>query len=318
MKRIDRLVGILLLLHGRKVVRAKDIADHFEISIRTVYRDIRSLEEAGVPLAAQAGEGYSLVSGYHVPPVMFTSEEASALFLGSEFAMRLTDESLQKHIVTALSKIRSVLPSPAREQLERLSDSTEIFIRSHPQRPGFRTDTLAALQEAVVNQYAVKLEYLVGSRNEVSFREVEPLGMLYYDEHWHLIAHCRLRKGLRDFRLDRIKSMATLPEVFKRPPDFSLKEFAQKSMQLENANEVRVKFDKRVGTVAREQTHFGLVEEKEVDDAHLEITFLVRSLEWICFWLLSFGTMVEVIAPAALKQRLHEESVKLALHHKAE
>ena len=72
-------MAIVMRLQGRRVVRAEDIAAHFEISVRTVYRDIAALGEAGIPILAEPGVGYGLVKGYHLPPVMFTVEEASAL-----------------------------------------------------------------------------------------------------------------------------------------------------------------------------------------------------------------------------------------------
>src|SRR6266446_6599977 len=93
MNRVDRLMAMVVQLQSRRVVRAEDIAAHFEISVRTVYRDLAALGEAGIPIVAEAGVGYSLVKGYHLPPVMFTAEEASALFLGGKLVEYLTDAS---------------------------------------------------------------------------------------------------------------------------------------------------------------------------------------------------------------------------------
>src|SRR6266478_4772633 len=112
MNRVDRLMAIVVRLQSRRVVRAEDIAAHFEISVRTVYRDLAALGEAGIPIIAEAGVGYSLVKGYHLPPVMFTSEEASALFLGGKLVDHLTDASLRKQMESALliDWHRSLLP----------------------------------------------------------------------------------------------------------------------------------------------------------------------------------------------------------------
>src|SRR5262245_53235525 len=110
MNRVDRLMAIAVHLQSRRVVRAEDLASHFEISLRTVYRGIAALGEAGIPIVGEAGVGYSLMKGYHLPPVMFTAEEASALSLGGKLVERLTDASMQKQMVSALAKIRSVLP----------------------------------------------------------------------------------------------------------------------------------------------------------------------------------------------------------------
>ena len=83
MNRIDRLVALIVLLQSKKLIRGKEIADYFNVSLRTVYRDINAICEAGVPVAAEAGEGYSIMEGYHLPPVMFTTDEAAALFTGA-------------------------------------------------------------------------------------------------------------------------------------------------------------------------------------------------------------------------------------------
>jgi biotin operon repressor len=110
MNRVDRLMAIVVRLQSRRVVRAEDLAAHFEISVRTVYRDLAALGEAGIPIVAEAGVGYSLVKGYHLPPVMFTADEASALSIARKLVEHLTDASLRKQMESALAKIRSVLP----------------------------------------------------------------------------------------------------------------------------------------------------------------------------------------------------------------
>jgi predicted DNA-binding transcriptional regulator YafY len=102
--RIDRLVAILIYLQGRRVTRAEDIAEEFETSIRTVYRDITDLAEAGVPIIGEAGVGYSIVKGYHLPPVHFTTEEATALITASMLMDHFADRSLMSSMTSALAK----------------------------------------------------------------------------------------------------------------------------------------------------------------------------------------------------------------------
>src|SRR6266513_1557724 len=135
MNRVDRLMAIVVRLQSRRVVRAEDIAAHFEISVRTVYRDIAALGEAGIPIMAEPGVGYGLVKGYHLQPVMFTAEEASALFLGGKLVEHLTDASLWKQMESALLKIRSVLPRDRQDYLDRLERSTEVVAHGHARAP---------------------------------------------------------------------------------------------------------------------------------------------------------------------------------------
>jgi len=314
MNRIDRLVAIILLLQSKKVTRAKDIARHFHISIRTVYRDMNALCEAGVPVAAEAGEGYSLVEGYHLPPVMFTPEEATTLFLGGKFVTKLTDDSLTEHAESALLKIQSVLAPETQAYLEQLRQSTALFIRECQPNRGFSTDTLWTLQKAVVHRTCVSLEYYSKYRDSFSQRTVEPLGLVYYADHWHLIAFCRLREDYRDFRTDRIKSMRLTDWSFPPRQGFTLKEYLKDFFEIESPNEIQIKFDNRVVESVRERYAFGLVDE-EPDADGIIMTFMVPDTRWIARWLLSYGTFATVISPDSLRQQLLEEAKNVLRHY---
>ncbi|MBC8010315.1 MAG: HTH domain-containing protein, partial [Burkholderiales bacterium] len=124
MNRTDRLVAIVLHLQGRRVVRAEDLAGRFAVSLRTIYRDMAALGEGGVPIAGEAGVGYSLVKGYHLPPVMLTADEAGALFLGGALVREFTDDSLRAPSLSALDKLRAVLPPDQRDHVERVGRAT--------------------------------------------------------------------------------------------------------------------------------------------------------------------------------------------------
>ncbi len=314
MNRVDRLVAIILLLQSKKVIRAKDIAEHFEISLRTVYRDMNALCEAGVPISAAAGEGYGLVEGYQLPPVMFTREEASALFLGGKFVEKLTDASLIKHAESALLKIQSVLPEDTQDYLQKLQASTALFFRGTPNNPGFLNDTLATIQDAIVHRKILSLEYYSKHRESFTERLVEPLGLVYYSNHWHLIAYCRMRQDYRDFRTDRIKTIQLKETPFPRKENFILKKYLQDFFTVEHPFEIQIKFDNRIVDSVREKYAFGLVEEKAVEDGTI-MTFLIPDTQWVLSWLLSFGTMVTVISPDSLREKLLAQAQNLVLHY---
>ena len=179
MNRIDRLTGMILLLQSHRVITAEKIASHFEISVRTVYRDLAALGEAGVPIIGEAGMGYSLMRGYHVPPVMFTENEAAALFLSGEVTEQIADESLRGALRDALLKIRAVLPAERRDYLNRLARSVRVHL---PIFSGADDEmqSLMPLQHAVVRKQCVALTYDAGRRGEITRRVVEPLGVIFY------------------------------------------------------------------------------------------------------------------------------------------
>jgi predicted DNA-binding transcriptional regulator YafY len=151
------------LLQGRRVIKAEEIAAHFEISLRTVYRDVAALSEAGVPIVAEAGVGYGLLKGYSMPPIMFTTEEASALFMGGELVDHLTDPSLQAQMRSALLKIRSVLPRDGQDHLDRLKHSTALFI-ARPRDGEKSRALLIQIQNALARRLVLGLNYTNGLR----------------------------------------------------------------------------------------------------------------------------------------------------------
>src|SRR5438094_10316577 len=171
MNRVDRLMAMVVHLQGRRLVRAEDIAAQFEISVRTVYRDLAALGEAGIPIMAEAGVGYSLVKGYHLPPVMFTAEEASALFIGGKLVEQLTDASLRKQMESALLKIRSVLPRDRQDYLDRLERSTAVVTRGLTPIPRLSGESLIPIQRALAERRVLALDYQGFQRRELTRRQ---------------------------------------------------------------------------------------------------------------------------------------------------
>jgi predicted DNA-binding transcriptional regulator YafY len=310
MNRVDRLVAILLHLQSRRVVRAEDIAAHFEISVHTVYRDLSALGQGGVPILAEAGVGYSLVKGYHLPPVMFTAEEASALSLGGKLVEHLTDASLRKHMGSALLKIRAVLPRDRQDYLDRLERATAVVSPGSEAIPRLSSEALIPIQRALAERRVLALDYQGAQRRDVTKRQVEPLGLVYYADNWHLIAYCRLRRDVRDFRTDRIRQLQVRNELFSGHDDFSVKRYLEAAAQEGKFETALVKFRSETMDRVRREWSCRLVEEKAELDG-VVVTLLAYSLEWLAGWILSFGSMAEVLAPERLIRLVANEAERI-------
>ena len=299
MTRLSRLVGIILHLQGKRLVRAEDLAEYFDVSVRTIYRDLRALEDGGLPLYAEAGKGYSLVDGYNLPPVMFTQEEASALLIGGALAERLSDRSLRPHVSSALMKVNAVLPAERKEHAERLHERTSVHFRRAPSSVSDRAN-LATLQGAVAGRRVVRIRYTNRTRDQVTEREIEPLGLVYYADNWHVLAWCRLREDIRDFRADRIEEIEGLQEIFPERRDFSVDEHMQDFFRKGGGHIVRVRFSMRAAEHTMFAESYGLIEHTERNGG-VEMAFSVPSLDWIAHWLLSFAGEVTILEPEELK-----------------
>jgi len=314
MNRVDRLLALILFLQSRRVVTAEELAGHFELSIRTIYRDLNALGEAGVPIIAEAGVGYSLMKGYHLPPVTFTSEEAGALAMGGVLVGQMTDSSLATPMCSALQKIRAVLSREQQEKIGRIERATLLMERRVVSRCANGT-SLLQIQDALARCRVLHLAYRAGSTGEATARQVEPLGLTHYLQHWHLIAWCRLRGDFRDFRLDRIEDLAVLPEVFPVREGFQLGDYLRRMGACAAGVKIRVKFSGSSGVRARREWSLGVVREEPVPDGTV-LTLTAGETDWFVGWLLSFGTAATVLEPADLRQKLVSAAQNAALHHK--
>jgi predicted DNA-binding transcriptional regulator YafY len=313
--RVDRLMGIVVRLQSRRVVRAEDIAAYFEISLRTVYRDLAALGEAGIPILAEPGVGYSLVKGYHLPPVMLTAEEASALSLGEKLVAHLTDASLRKQMESALLKIRSVLPRERQDYLDRLERYTAVVSRGSTAIPRLSSEALIPIQRALAERRVLALEYHGIQRRELTRRHVEPLGLVYYSDNWHLIAYCRLRRDVRDFRTDRICALQLRSELFSGHADFSLQQYLQAAAREGKFAMAKVRFQPQAMDRVRCEWSSRLQEEHPEGDG-VVATLLAYSMEWLAGWVLSFGSTAQVLAPERLRQLVSAEAETVAAKYR--
>jgi predicted DNA-binding transcriptional regulator YafY len=210
MNRIDRLFGILTLLQSKRYVTGEKIAEKYGISVRSVYRDIKALNEQGIPVSFEAHRGYFIVNGYFLQPVSFSTEEANALLLMESVVSAFTDKSIQHHYSSALTKIKSVLRSSQKDSVEKLADNIKLqvpvcFVQNF--------DYLTRIQQAISSQKILEIGY-TNKQDEVSVRKMEPIGLIFYALNWHLIGWCHNKKDYRDFRVSRILRLLCTEENF--------------------------------------------------------------------------------------------------------
>lgn len=201
MNRVDRLMGILTVLQSRKYSTAEKIAEKFDISVRTVYRDIKALGEIGIPVSFENNKGYFIMPGYFLPPVSFSIEEANALVLITSLAERFADKNTAKYSTNALDKIRSVLRFTDREKSEKLGSKIKVL---NPYSNDHKY--LSEIQDAISGSTILNISY-TDLKNNKSQRDIEPIGMIYYTDQWHIIAWCWQRNDYRDFIVRKITNL---------------------------------------------------------------------------------------------------------------
>jgi predicted DNA-binding transcriptional regulator YafY len=207
-------------LQTKRLVTASELASQFSVSVRTIYRDIRALEDAGIPIYVEEGKGYKLMEHHRRKPVMFTESEANALITAEQLVLNNKDSSFIKDYSAAIDKIKSVLIRDIKDKANLLSERTQFNQIKNIERT---SSNLSALQFALTNFFLTKIEY-TNEANETTNRTIEPFALLSTGANWLLVAWCLLRKEFRYFRLDRIRTLEVLSERFT-PHDLTLQEY---------------------------------------------------------------------------------------------
>ena len=301
MNRIDRLFAILLALQHKRRIRAQDLARQFEVSKRTIYRDMSALNQMGIPLAALPGEGFELVEGYYLPPLMFTENEAVALLLGSRLLTQQSAGSLTQSADSALAKIKVALPEQVRERSEALTSIIGFITR----RAKFDLDDpqLLLIQNAIQEKKVLHLRYRGYQKANITERDVEPHQLFYADGVWYLEAYCRMRKGMRDFRLSRMENITVRHEVFHRK--------RTGKPQLQPIIVIKIRFMPGAVRWVREQQHYGYQHDEKESQQGTVMVYHVNQASEIIPWILGWGTSAEVLSPKELRQTLRETALNL-------
>lgn len=201
--RLIRLTEIQTLLQSKRLITARFIANKYGISMRTVYRDIQTLIQSGIPIVTEEGKGYRIMEGYSLPPVMFTQNEANALVIAEQLVVTNKDRSFIQEYQNAVTKIKAILDHHQKEQAELIANRIQIRVNQQQERS---SNNLIHLQNAITQSLVIHIDYMAENQ-QISQRYIEPFALYNTQENWILIAHCQLRNELRSFRLDRIQQL---------------------------------------------------------------------------------------------------------------
>lgn len=299
MNRIDRLAAMLIQLQSKPLVKAQDMAEKFSISLRTVYRDIRALEEAGVPVIGEAGTGYRLMEGYKLPPIMFNQDEASALLTAAKLMQSMSDEPSSKHYNSALDKIKAVLRMSEKEHISEIDQ--HVAVVTHPafvhQKP--EELHLHKILKAIATSCIIQFQYSSIGKGETLQRKAEPIGIYYQGSHWYLVAFCHLRMDYRNFRTDRLSKLIITDEKMTQthPP---LQDFINQMTEKREVHKVVIEVEREIVKYLGEQKYYnGFVKEEPAGD-YVRMTFLTGSLTGFARWFMLFGDRATVLAPLEL------------------
>jgi predicted DNA-binding transcriptional regulator YafY len=296
-----------MLLQNKPLWKAAELADELKVSERTIHRYMGMLEEMGIPIYTERGPygGFALMRGYKLPPLIFTAEEATVLYMGARLVEKMWGQVYQDAVTGVTAKLDNVLPDDLRRQVAQTEQSLVVGgLAARDYRPW--APTLQVLRECIRTRHALRITYR-SFKLEETCREVEPYAMVFRWGLWYVVGLCRLRGELRTFRVDRIADVAALDEQFRVPDDFSAQTYVDETMRFDNRYTIEVHMDARIAPHVRERSGHWLDLENH-EDGSVTIRMKVSDLAWATGWVLSYGDAATALAPPELVERVRAEA----------
>ncbi len=300
-----RLLALANLMQSREIWKASELSERLDVSVRTIHRYMEMLEEMGVPIYSQRGRygGFSLLRGQRLPPMLFTAEEATVLYMGAHLVRGLWGQTYEHAVSSAVTKLDNVLADEQREAAwhARQHLSVGALTRRHV---GEWEGTLDVLRQCLHDRRCVHLLYRGAGQQEAAERVVEPYALSFQWSLWYLVGFCRLCQALRTFRVDRVVEATPLNECCVIPPGFSIREYVANMRWPEPEYEVVVRLAPQAGKMLREEHPEWLSLTQEEDDGPAIARFGANDLNWAVGWVLSFGPLARVLAPEEMIERV--------------
>ncbi len=308
-----RLISLIMLLQRHPNQKAADLANELGVSARTLHRYIEMLDEMGIPVYSERGPhgGFSLVRGYKMPPLVFTPEEAVAVYLGTGLVDEMWGQLYREAAQGALAKLDNVLPD---EQRHEVSWARRTLLATHLHRAdtGPLMPILEKLRRATRERRQAHMVYRARSTTEPSRRDVDPYALAHRWGWWYVVGYCHLREDIRSFRVDRIIDLMLLEETFTIPAEFDAREYLASEPHIQPRIKVRLRFTPEgASLVMDDRIMWNSVEEQP--DGSLIATVKLPNLEIAVHTVLSYGFYVEVLGPNELRKLVAEQAQAVAV-----
>ncbi|MGZ9223504.1 MAG: helix-turn-helix transcriptional regulator [Anaerolineales bacterium] len=302
----SRLITLIFLLQNHPNQKAAELAEKLGVSVRTLHRYFAMLDEMGIPVYAERGPygGFSLVRGYKIPPLVFSLEEAVAVYLGTSLVSEMWGALYQDAAQGALAKLENILPNEQRSEIDWARRSL-VATGLHRTDPGAFLPILEDLRRAAHEQRQVSVIYQSAANTEAKNRKIDPYALVFRAGLWYLVGYCHLRKAPRTFRVDRIQKLSVLNQTFQIPESFEVHQYLENEFKAQPLIRARLRFIQEAAHVV---TSNRIIWESitENPDGSYVVTLTAPDLPWLASMTLSFANLVTVLEPPGLRDMVRE------------
>ncbi|TFE28560.1 helix-turn-helix transcriptional regulator [Cohnella luojiensis] len=304
--KLDRLLAITMALLNQTRVSATELAERFEVSLRTIYRDMESINLAGIPIVSFPGSdgGYEILSGYRVDKQILSLDDFSSICGALRGVKSATNNS---DIDGLLERIGALMPNKSGS----VDTSVDLDFTPSPNDK----EKIKPLHQAIKDLHLVRFEYW-DSKGKESLRTIEPMGLFLKGYVWYIYSYCLDRSDIRVFRLSRMTQPQSLPQTFVRR-NYSLQDVERQFLSQANFSRVGalLRFDPAVRTRVRDE--FGYDQIHANPDGSLDVKANFSSKERAIQNILSYGTHVKVIEPQEILEEVKLQVAQMLSHYSA-
>lgn len=303
--KIDRLMAIIVIMLNRDKVTAKELSEKFEVSVRTIYRDIDTIDLAGIPIVAYPGNngGYGIMENYKLDHQLLTLSNLYSLLTTLQgINLTLKDDELD----TSIEKLKTMVPSGQTQNLDLQLEQLIIDMPSWA-KTSEQNKMVKKLRRAISHSSLITVQYK-NVNNSITTRILEPMSIIFKGYTWHLFAYCRLKNDFRVFRISRISDLEITDQTFMRQ-DKSYLGYEEESKKQDTLISITLRFSKEMRT--RVEDIFRKEEISESPSGDILVTSLFPEQDWYYSLILSFGDHVEVISPEEVRRTVALKAKKM-------
>ncbi len=304
--KIDRLLAIIIMLLNRNRVQARDLADHFEVSTRTIYRDIETINNAGIPIVTHQGKngGLAIIDSYKLDRQVLTLKDMVAML---SVLKGVNSTFNDRQITQAIEKIHALVPENKQNYVKNHLDRVVIDIMPWGSSPR-QQEKMVTLQQAIANNILCNITYQ-DSNGAVSQRKIEPMTLVFKSTAWYLFAYCTMREDFRIFKVGRVVRLAMLAETFRRK-NVSWSQYDTMDTGSTKMIGLVIRFSKKIRHIVEEYFEHSQLEDLPSGD--MIATFELPNNDWIISYLLSLGDDAELLEPKYLRTILQKKAEKIS------
>jgi len=300
-KRFDRILKIFFILQSRVVVTIEELETLFAISRRTIYRDLKALETAGVPIAYEATRGYSIMDGYRIQPSRFTQEEVLSLMIAEKIMQQHETQFIKQHFEAALMKVKSSFQLQQKNDILNWQDKLEVSSGLNADQ--YLPDVINLLLQSIVKKQIADLCYLKSGDVRSVTRQIEPVGIFYESSFWYLLAFCHLRQDYRNFRLDRVKKVLITQQNFSRE-HLPIDQLRKDNMP-STITKITIRADRKFAHyLFWERQNYGYKSEALTESSFTMYFEYGGHPTAFARWFMKFADVAEIIEPVFLREEL--------------